>query len=64
MSLPPHLVDHRLIYAALKTVSILPPPVPLDHFVHMVLFFHCADDDEDDDEPVLHHGETGSLDVV
>lgn len=35
-------------------------PIPLDHFVHMVLFFHCAaaDDDNDnydDDDPVLHH---------
>lgn len=36
-------------------------PIPLDHFVHMVLFFHCAaaDDDDndnyDDDDPVLHH---------
>lgn len=58
-SLPPHLVDHRLLYAALKTVSIL--PCPLDHFVHMVLFFHCANDD---DEPVLHHTERKRLDVV
>lgn len=24
--------------------------IPIDHFVHMVLFFHCADDD---DKPVL-----------
>lgn len=35
-------------------------PIPLDHFVHMVLFFHCAaaaddNDNYDDDDPVLHH---------
>lgn len=29
-------------------------PAPLDHFVHMVLFFHCADDDYYFDDPVLH----------
>lgn len=45
------------------------PTPPLDHFVHMVLFFHCADDDDDedaddDDEPVLHHRERSRLDVV
>lgn len=64
MSLPPHLVDHRIIYAALKSLSIL-PLVPLDHFVHMVLFFHCADDD-DDDQPVLRrrNREEETLDVV
>lgn len=32
---------------------------PLDHFVHMVLFLHCADDD---DKPVLHQRERARLD--
>ncbi|MED6283458.1 hypothetical protein CHARACLAT_009102 [Characodon lateralis] len=37
-------------------------PVPLDHFVHMVLFFHCAN--ENYEEPVLDHREEETPDVV
>lgn len=40
---PPHLADHRLIYAALKTLHL--SFILLGHFVRTVLFFHCADDE-------------------
>lgn len=40
---PTHLADHRLIYAALRTLHL--SLILLRHFVRTVLFFHRADDE-------------------
>lgn len=37
---PTHLADHRLIYAALRTLHL--SRILLGHFVRTVLFFHRA----------------------